>query len=155
VLAAWTAHYAPEYRIIRADTNEERWLIARGEPIRGPGGTHVGLRGINMDITDRKRAEEMKALLMREVDHRARNILAVVLSLIRLSPQDDPARFVATMQGRITALAKAHTLLARGRWHGATVEEVAAEELDAYRGSARLSLQGPPVALRAGAQAAA
>lgn len=96
----------------------------------------------------KREAEEHLVLLLREVDHRAKNALAVALSLIRLAPRDvPPAEFAAAAEGRITAMARAHALLARGAWTGAELQALAESELPAHAGQVRLS--GPPARLSA------
>src|SRR5919108_63104 len=60
---------------------------------------HVG--GVIIDITERKFAEERQALLAREVDHRARNALAVVQSIVRLTRASKVEDYAATVEGRI------------------------------------------------------
>ncbi|MDO9712215.1 PAS domain S-box protein [Paracraurococcus lichenis] len=97
------------------------------------------------DVTERKRAEELRNLLAREVDHRAKNALAVALSLLRLTPRDDAARFAASVEGRVTAMARAHSLLATQKWEGADLRALVEAELAAHVG--RLSLSGPAVRL--------
>jgi two-component sensor histidine kinase len=76
-------------------------------------------------------------------------VLAVVKALLRLSRRDDPVRFAETVEGRIDALARAHTLLAQNRWTGADMRTLAAEELAAYAG--RVGITGPAVRLAADA----
>ncbi|MEN0075616.1 MAG: PAS domain S-box protein [Paracraurococcus sp.] len=100
-----------------------------------------GFAKVARDVTERRRAEEMRALLAREVDHRAKNVLAVALSLLRLTPRDDAARFAASVEGRIAAMARAHSLLATGGWKGAELHELAEGELAAHAG--QVSLAGP------------
>jgi PAS domain S-box-containing protein len=99
------------------------------------------------DVTERKRAEELRLLLAREVDHRAKNALAVVLSLLRLTPRADAALFAASIEGRVAAMARAHSLLATEGWRGADLRTLALGELAAHPG--RISLAGPPLRLRA------
>ena len=71
----------------------------------------VRISGVTTDITDRKEAEGRQVLLAREVDHRARNALAVVQSIIRLTRAQSVDSYVAAVEGRIKALARAHALL--------------------------------------------
>ena len=103
------------------------------------------------DITAQKRADELQTLLMREVDHRARNALAVVGAMLRLTPAEGPEakRFAATLAGRVAAMARAHTLLSRDRWAGAELRELAEVELAPYAGAGeeRVRLDGPPTLL--------
>ena len=105
------------------------------------------------DITAQKRADELQTLLMREVDHRARNALAVVQAMLRLTPAEglEARRFASTLEGRVAAMARAHTLLSRDRWAGAELRDLAEAELAPYAaggdGRGSLALDGPPVLL--------
>jgi two-component sensor histidine kinase len=105
--------------------------------------------GVCYDITERRREQEKQMLLAREVDHRARNVLAVVQSILRLTRAEDPRRYVEAVEGRVAALARAHTLLSRDSWTGASLQDVVQEELTAYRGAGRAWLTGPPIRLAA------
>ncbi|MCB4825104.1 HWE histidine kinase domain-containing protein [Roseicella aerolata] len=96
----------------------------------------------------KREAEEHLVLLLREVDHRAKNALAVALSLIRLSPRDvPPAEFAAAAEGRITTMARAHALLARSAWTGAELQALVESELPVQAG--QVGLAGPPARLSA------
>ncbi|UEM25067.1 PAS domain S-box protein (plasmid) [Skermanella mucosa] len=99
------------------------------------------------DLTERKEAEASLHLLMREVDHRAKNALAVVQSIMQLSRSDDPAQFVEAVQGRIAATARVHNLLATTRWSGADLEAMVQAEVEALAGDRRTSLSGTPVSI--------
>jgi PAS domain S-box-containing protein len=90
------------------------WFEVDIHPV-ATGGISVYLR----DISERKRATERQALLMREVDHRAKNALAVVQAAIRLTEAPDVPSYARALEGRIAALARAQTLLAQDRWTGA------------------------------------
>jgi len=109
----------------------------------------VRISGVTVDITDRKEAEERQALLAREVDHRARNALALVQSIVRLTRADTIKSYIAAVDGRIGALARAHTLLAQSRWQGADLARLVDEELAPYRADApeRIAAAGPDVSL--------
>jgi PAS domain S-box-containing protein len=147
--------YEDEFRIRRADTGEVRCIASRGEILRDADGQALVVRGVNFDVTERRRAEGRQLLLAREVDHRAKNALAVVQSIIALTRDADPERFRAAVTGRIAALARAHTLLARDGWNSAGLRELVEEEVAPYRGGAeapeRVTLEGPEVALAPGA----
>ena len=138
------------YRIRRADDGAQRWMESLGRFVEGSGDAPRFV-GVMFDITDRRAAEERQRLLMREVDHRAKNVLAVVQSVLRLTRADDPRAFAAAVEGRVLALARAHDLLARDRWHGAGLREVVAQELAPYRGgpdgAARVAFEGPRIRL--------
>ena len=120
--------------------------------------------GIMRDISARRADEARQALLVREVDHRAKNALAVVQSVLRLTPANDAQSFAAAVEARVAALARAHSLLAEGGWSGADLRTVAERELAAYstprRGATAaataavptlpeplVSLDGPPLPL--------
>ena len=129
---------------------EERVWLVNFHPVRDADGTVTAVSGAVLDITARKHAEDAQHLLSREVDHRAKNVLAVVRSLVRLSAAeapDDVNALVEVLEGRIAAMARVHTMLARERWVGADLGEVVAQELDAYAGSVEIA--GPPVRLTA------
>ncbi|HEY5083029.1 MAG TPA: HWE histidine kinase domain-containing protein, partial [Rhizomicrobium sp.] len=114
-------------------------LDAKGKLLR--------LSGVTADITDRKEAESKQALLAREVDHRAKNALAVVQAIVRLAKRDNIQDFIVGVEGRINALAQTHELLSRSRWEGADVQRLVLEELAPYQGEKpqRVSAIGPSV----------
>lgn len=89
-----------------------------------------------VDITGRKLAEARQALLAKELDHRAKNALAVVQAALRLTPKDDPEAYARAVEGRVAALARAHTMLAAGRWEGAELRALIEAELAAFLPSA-------------------
>jgi PAS domain S-box-containing protein len=124
-------------------------------PLRDSAGLITHLIPSAVDITERKRSEEAKMLLAREVDHRAKNALAVVQSVLTLTRTEDPAAFKKAVMGRIAAMALAHTLLARESWNGADLRALLGEELAAYRGGggleAAVQIDGPLVGLAPGA----
>lgn len=141
--------FSYEFRIRRPDTGEVRWLVSRGEYVRDESGRAVLVRGTNHDVTDRKEDEARQMLLMREVDHRAKNALAVVQAALRLTPKDDMEAFCRAVEGRVAALARAQTMLAEERWAGADLRTLLTGELAAFLADQRVELSGPPVALPA------
>jgi PAS domain S-box-containing protein len=102
--------------------------------------------GMVRDVTERRESEERLTLLAREVDHRANNLLAVVQGAITLSHAETPAALKAVLLGRVSALARAHQLLAGGRWTGADLRRLVEEELHPYAGD-RVTIVGEPYAL--------
>jgi two-component sensor histidine kinase len=139
-------------------TRDVRWITGRGRRISGPDGKSGRMFGVNLDITDRKAAEERQTLLMREVDHRAKNALAVVQAALRLTPKNDAEAYAHAIEGRVAALARAHTMLANGKWEGATLAAVVEAELAAFHvvkagfadevpSGHRVTTGGPEVAL--------
>ncbi len=88
-------------------------------------------------------------MLAREVDHRAKNALAVVQSLVRLTKADNVSDFVRAVDGRVRALASVHTLLSESRWDGASLIQIVEEEMAPYqtRQATQVSIRGPSVQL--------
>jgi len=140
--------FQSEFRVCRPN-GEVRWCI--GTAVASVDATDhvVRISGVTTDITERKEAEERQVLLAREVDHRARNALALVQSIVRLTRADNIKSYIAAVDGRIAALARAHTLLAQSRWQGADLARLVDEELAAYRGgdAQRIVASGPDVSL--------
>jgi len=103
---------------------EERYWSAANAPVLGPDGavTHIvsAVRDATGEVLER-RSEEARTLLMREVDHRARNALTVVQSFVRLTDAPTLEDFRQVLDGRVEALARAQTSLAARRWEGATL----------------------------------
>ena len=124
-----------EFRVLRP-SGELRWCI--GTAAAGVVSSEVvRVSGVTVDITDRKEAEERQALLAREVDHRARNVLAVVQSIVRLTRASSIDGYVAAVEGRIGALARAHALLSDARWQRADFGKLVEEEITPYRTTER------------------
>lgn len=92
-------------------------------------------------------AIERQELLAREVDHRARNALAVIQSIVSLTPSDDSKRFAEAVKGRIRAMAVAHNLLAESRWSGADLLNLVREELAPYGQEGRVKIDGEAVSI--------
>ncbi len=143
------ALYDVEYRTIGKEDGISRWVAAKGRGIFDANGKCVRVIGTAIDITKRKEAEERQDLLAREVDHRARNALAVVQSIVRLTRASSVDGYVAAVEGRIKALARAHALLSDSRWHGADLGALVAEELAPYRiaEAEKVKIAGPKVSL--------
>jgi PAS domain S-box-containing protein len=95
-------------------------------PVRGVGGKIVGASKIARNISDRKRSEAQIAVLAREAEHRARNVLATVQAAVRLSRADTPEALKRVIEGRIQALANVHRLFVESRWVGADVGDIIA-----------------------------
>ena len=135
-----------EFRV-RRPNGELRWCTGTAAASVDAAGNVVRISGVTIDVTERKEAEERQVLLAREVDHRARNALAIIQSIIRLTRAKSVDEYVATVEGRIKALALAHTLLSDSRWHGADLGTLVAEEFAPYRSGNKVELKGPNVSL--------
>lgn len=128
-----------------------RWMLATATP-RFEDDVFVGYIGTLLDIADRKLAEERHALLMREVDHRAKNVLSLVISVLRVTRAETVEGYVAAVEGRVEAMARAHVLLAESRWMGAPLRRLVEDELGGYlEAPGQVTLDGPDLALLADA----
>src|SRR4029077_19095891 len=142
------ARFQTEFRIVRPN-GEVRWGYGAGIISRDALGKPARMNGVTVDITERKRAEERQVLLAREVDHRAKNTLAVVLSVLRLTKAPTTAEFITAVEGRVHALAATHNLLSATRWEGADLCKIVEEEMAPYHAThrQRVITEGPAVVL--------
>jgi PAS domain S-box-containing protein len=101
-----------EYRLRAAD-GSYNWVIAAAAPRRDGEGRFAGFTGSVLDISDRRRAEEARDLLARELSHRIKNIFMVTGGLAALTARGDKAAeaFAARLQARLRALSLAHDLV--------------------------------------------
>jgi len=148
IVARGELRFQVEFRIVRPN-GEVRWCYGAGIISRDPQGMPTRMNGVTVDVTDRKRAEERQMLLAREVDHRAKNMLAVVLSVLRLTKAKSTPEFISTVEGRIHALAATHNLLSATRWQGANLRQIVDEEMAPYRADhrERVVAEGPAAML--------
>jgi PAS domain S-box-containing protein len=115
-----------------------RWLLDRGRSFTAtgdPSGTITRVTGTILDITERKLAEQRQLLLMAELDHRVKNMLANVSAIARLSSRRAASveAFVAALDGRIQAISNAHGLIRERSWNGAKLRDLVALLLRAFR----------------------
>ena len=149
LVAGYAAMFAAEFRVCRhPPVMGWSWIASYGaaserDPLTGRARR---VAGVAQDITERREAEQRRALLAREVDHRAKNTLAVVQSVLRLARRDEPAAFIASVEQRVAALSRVHTLLADGGWVSAELRAVAERELASFP-PGTVCLEGEPVAL--------
>ncbi|WP_298244641.1 HWE histidine kinase domain-containing protein [uncultured Bradyrhizobium sp.] len=141
-----TRAYETEFRIIRPD-GEVRWCVGTAAATVDDNSRVVRVSGVTVDITERKRAEERQNLLAREVDHRAKNALALAQSIVRLTRADEVKAYVNAVEGRINALARVHTILSLSSWQGAELSRLIDEELAPYSLGGQIMLAGPEVQL--------
>jgi PAS domain S-box-containing protein len=106
------------------------WFDIRVEPIRLRDG-RSGVIATAADITILKLNEERLRLLMRELNHRSKNLLTIVLSIVRQTarPFRLPDGFMARLEDRLSSLASAHDVLAREDWRGADLENILRAQL--------------------------
>jgi two-component sensor histidine kinase/CheY-like chemotaxis protein len=138
--------YETEFRLNRPD-GEVRWCVGTAAATIDKNGRVVRVSGVTVDITERKRAEERQNLLTREVDHRAKNALALAQSMVRLTRAQDVGAYVRAVEGRISALARIHTILSLSSWQGAKIKRLIEEELAPYSGAGQIKVRGSEIQL--------
>jgi PAS domain S-box-containing protein len=137
------------------EADKTRWYDLHVEPLPGEKGSIVGVTCAMFDITERKTGESHLRLLMRELTHRSKNLLAVIQSMARQTARhagtiDD---FLDTFGNRLQALATSHDLLVQEGWYGASLHDLTRRQLAKYLDGAadRVTLSGPAVHLKPGA----
>jgi two-component sensor histidine kinase/CheY-like chemotaxis protein len=139
--------YEAEFRINRPD-GEVRWCVGTAAATVDKAGRIVRVSGVTIDITERKLAEERQNLLAREVDHRAKNALALAQSIVRLTRGENVKAYVQAVEGRISALARVHTILSLSSWQGAEMRKLIDEELAPYSVGDQIALCGSELQLQ-------
>jgi two-component sensor histidine kinase/CheY-like chemotaxis protein len=136
--------FQSEFRV-RRPSGEIRWCVGTAIATVDASGRTLRITGVTLDMTERKQAEERQLLLAREVDHRAKNALTLVQSILRLTRATEIDEYVAAVEGRIKALSRAHTILSHARWEGADLASLVDEELAPYTGPAsdQVVVSGP------------
>ena len=127
-------------------------FIPSPTPLTDESGRMVGAVNMLVDITERKQAEESQALLVRELAHRVKNTLAVILAMARQSLRlASPKEFGESFIGRVQALARAHEVLFAADWRGAELGRLARQQIAPLAADAteRLTIDGPPLVLAA------
>ncbi len=142
-----------EFRIKRGSDGAERWISIQGRRFspQGPEGP-LELIGVARDITARKQRETHIYLLMREVTHRSKNLLAIIQAMARQTVKDSvtAAEFEERFSARLRGLAASHDLLAARDWYGAAVEDVVRWQLGSAleQAQSRVTLRGPALFLK-------
>ncbi len=150
--------YAHEYRVRRRD-GEVRWVEGHGLVYfegAGPARQIASLGGTVQDITERKEREEKEHLLMREINHRAKNMLSVVDAIAHQTATRNPEDFIERFSERVQALSANQDLLVRNEWNGVEIGDLVHAQLAHFAGliGSRIATQGPKLRLNpASAQA--
>ena len=144
--------YAVTFRFIRPD-GQEVWLEETASAEFDAAGRCMRLRGLTLDITERKRAERHQDLLLAELDHRVKNVLARVAVVAMYTRQSSRSmdEFIGASDGRIQSMADAHALLSQGRWRGVGLADLVHRQLAPYAIKANTTINGPDIALAAAA----
>ncbi len=100
-----------------------------------------------LDVTEQRRVQDLERqerLLLREIEHRAKNALALVQGIVRMSRAASVEDFSDRVQGRVDALAKAHGVLSEVRWQEVPLDRLIRAEVEPF-GTLRVRFAGPPV----------
>ncbi len=140
--------YSVTFRFIRLD-GREVWLEETGRAEFDATGRFRRLKGLTRDITRRKQAEKRQDLLIAELDHRVKNVLARVAAVVmhtrrRCGTIDE---FVKALHGRIQSMATAHLLLSRSRWSSVGLADLIRHQLAPYTTDANTTISGPEIVL--------
>jgi two-component sensor histidine kinase len=105
------------------------------------------------DYLERRVAEEHQKILMAELDHRVKNVLARVAAVADSTCQNSGsvAEFISSYNGRIQSMAIAHTLLSQTSWHGADLTTLVHDQLAPYTTGPNTTIVGPEIKLSASA----
>ncbi len=126
-----TGRYDIEYRRPPGPDGRETWNHGSGVIVMGADNEPAYLIGVVQDITERKAEEAQRENLVAELDHRIKNLLAVVQSVAAQSARKSASLdvFLKTFAARLKSMSSAHDLLSAARWRGATLARIAAAEL--------------------------
>jgi two-component sensor histidine kinase len=134
------------------DASGIRWHDFHIEPLRNEVGDVVGLTCASVDVTERKEGEAHLRLLLRELTHRSKNLLAVIQAMARQTARHTGSveSFLTQFGARLQALAASHDLLVRESWYGASLGELIRSQLGGYLdgSTAQVSIEGPAIALK-------
>lgn len=147
-------HVTFEYRIRRPIDGETRWLRNTDFPLLDRFGRVQRIGGIGQDVTEEKETAARMQVMVAELQHRTRNLIAVVQSIARqtMAETGPTEAFREAFNHRLEALARVQSLLSRSDEEPITIEALIRMELEAMSGLdgalERVFLDGPPVRLR-------
>jgi PAS domain S-box-containing protein len=134
------------------DARGIRWHDLHIEPLRNETNEIIGLTCASVDVTERKEGEAHLRLLLRELTHRSKNLLAVIQAMARQTANHagSTGAFLKQFGSRLQALAASHDLLVRESWYGASLGELIRSQLSSYLdgNAVQISIEGPPIALK-------
>src|SRR5262249_47966524 len=130
---------------------EVRWIETRSVIAYDEAGRAERMTGVYIDVTERRIAEDHKNLLIAELDHRVKNVLACVAAVAQQSRECSRSadHFLEVLNGRINSLANAHSLLSRSRWEGVGIGELIRSELARCATVGNHLIEGPDIVLAA------
>jgi PAS domain S-box-containing protein len=148
--AGESAVFDIENRYVRNDGGVV-WARTTMNLIRDGSGRPLRNTGVLLDFTERKAREEKEHLLMREISHRAKNVLSVVHAIARQTAAKNPEDFIERFSERIQALSANHDLLVRNDWNGVEIEDLVRAQLAPFADliGSRIAVHGPKLRVKA------
>jgi len=151
-VAAWseaqrTGKYRVEHRVRRASDGEYRWHQTQATPLPEGDATEVEWIGTSTDIHDLRSLQDHQQLLLAELQHRTRNLLAVVQAMARQTLRSSTSleSFAVEFEGRLHALSHVQSLLARTDNKMIDLRAIVEAELAAHRSNeSKVKIEGPP-----------
>lgn len=114
---------------LRGADGTYHWFLSRAQPVRDEKGNLLFWCGTNTDITEERETNERIRLLMNEVNHRARNILATIQAIVHRTVGDADRKLTEALVRRITALAANQDLLTKSNWSGAAIDAICKSQM--------------------------
>ena len=150
---AETGSFKSEFRIEFSTPQGKKttWVLVRGTLLKSSDASRARLTGIAYDITERKQADELLSITAHEVEHRAKNTLALVSGLMRMTKADSAGQLVQVMEGRIKALSSTMGLLSKNKWSGTSIRDIVESGLGPFVSdhdfgeNSSVSLAGPDI----------
>lgn len=142
-----------EFRIVRPD-GSIRWVEARSRAFYDAKGEPQRLVGVNVDITDRKESEQRQSLLLHELNHRVKNVLANIHALWSQTRRSSaPNELSDAFEGRLKSFARTHQALLESGFEAASMQSLADQELEPYLNLGAdlglVDIEGPELSLKA------
>ena len=131
----------------------DRYYDLLVDPMVDAAGHIKGVRCASIDITERKREQQHIRLLMREVNHRSKNMLTLVQAVARQTAAKKTDDFLGRFDERLRALAASQDLVVKNEWRGADLDELLLSQLSHFKDliGSRIELKGPPQFISASA----
>ena len=129
------------------------WVHKHVSLLRDASGKPTSIIALVTDMTGRKRRADQIDLLLREVNHRAKNMLALVQAIARQTVAADPQNFIERFGERVRALSASQDLLVKTKWKGVNLADLVRSQLAHFKDAidTRIELRGPPVFISASA----
>jgi len=131
----------------------DRYYDMLVDPMLDAAGHIKGVRCAAIEITERKREQQHIRLLMREVNHRSKNMLTLVQAVARQTAANKADDFLGRFDERLRALAASQDLVVKNEWRGADLDELILSQLSHFKDliGTRIELKGPPLFVSASA----